>query len=152
MFSSGFKCTCATQNGLWTLDSNRILMGFLCQCMVLVILYLNQTGTMIYLIYLLCKLALLLNSINIICWICMTKKSDSSWFQFDSNVVCAVTHIRKRIFSKLACFVTFPDHFVLRIPIGNLISIIKILWFWRIVCSKLCLNAKFKRNQMKHSH
>ena len=67
------------------------------------------------------------NSIIIICWICMTKKSDSSWFQFDLNVVCTVTHIRKRIFSKLACYVTFPDHFVLRMRIGNLISIMKIL-------------------------
>ena len=37
----------------------------------------------------------------------MTKKSDSSWFQFDSNVVCTVTHIRKRIFSKLASFYDF---------------------------------------------
>ena len=60
----------------------------------------------------------------------MTKKSDSSWFQFDSNVVCAVTHnIRKRIFSKLACFVTFPDHFVLRMRIEKLISVIKIYDF-----------------------
>ena len=25
----------------------------------------------------------------------MTKKSDSSWFQFDSNILCTVTHIRK---------------------------------------------------------
>ena len=30
----------------------------------------------------------------------MTKKSDSSWFQFDSNVVCTVTFIRK-IFYKI---------------------------------------------------
>ena len=52
----------------------------------------------------------------------MTKKSDSSWFQFDSNAVCTVTHIRKRIFPKLACYVTLPDHFVLRMHIGNLIS------------------------------
>ena len=44
-----------------------------------------------------------------------------------SNELCTVTHIRKRIFSKLACYVTFPDHFVLRMRIGNLISIIKIL-------------------------
>ena len=57
----------------------------------------------------------------------MTKKSDSSWFLFDSNVVCTVTHIRKRMFSKLACYVTFPDDFVLGMHIGNLISIIKIL-------------------------
>ena len=57
----------------------------------------------------------------------MTKKSDSSWFQFDSNVVCTVTHVRKIIFSKLACYDTFPDHFVLCMRIGNLISIIKIL-------------------------
>ena len=57
----------------------------------------------------------------------MTKKSDSSWFQFDSNVVYTVTHLRKRFSSKLACYVTFPDHFVLRMRIGNLISIIKIL-------------------------
>ena len=28
----------------------------------------------------------------------MTKKRDSSLFQFDSNVVCAVTHLRKIIF------------------------------------------------------
>ena len=27
----------------------------------------------------------------------MTKKSDSSWFQFDSNVVCTVTFIRKKV-------------------------------------------------------
>ena len=67
------------------------------------------------------------HSIFIICWICMTKKSDSSWFQFDSNVVCTVTYIWKRTFSKLACYVTFADHFVLRMLIGNLISIIKIL-------------------------
>ena len=52
----------------------------------------------------------------------MTKKSDSSWFQSDSNVVCTVTYI-----SELASYVTFPDHFVLRMRIGNLISIIKIL-------------------------
>ena len=74
----------------------------------------------------------------------MTKKSDSSWFQFDSNVLCAVTHIRKRIFSKLACYVTFPEHIVLRMRIGNLISIIKILLFWRTLCTKLCLNAELK--------
>ena len=55
----------------------------------------------------------------------MTKKSDSSWFQFDLNVVCTVTYIRKRIFSKLACNVTFPGHFVLLMRTGNLISIIK---------------------------
>ena len=57
----------------------------------------------------------------------MTRKSDSSWFQFDSNVVCADTNIEKRFFSKLACYVTFPEHFVLRMLIGNLISIIKAL-------------------------
>ena len=57
----------------------------------------------------------------------MTKKGDSSWFQFDSNVLCTVTHIRKRSFSKLACYVTLTDHFVLRMRIGNLFSITKIL-------------------------
>ena len=81
----------------------------------------------------------------------MTKKSVSSWFLFDSNVVSAVTHIRK-YFSKLACFVTFPDHFVLGMRIGKLISKIKILWFWWILFTKLCLNAEFKRNRVKHSH
>ena len=34
----------------------------------------------------------------------MTKKRDSSCFQFDSNVVCTVTYNRKRIFSKLFCY------------------------------------------------
>ena len=57
----------------------------------------------------------------------MAKKIDSSWFQFDSNVVCTVTYIRKRIFTKLASYVTFSDHFVLRMRIGNRIGIIKIL-------------------------
>ena len=38
----------------------------------------------------------------------MTKKRVSSWFQFDSNVVSAVTHIRKRIFSKLFCHLPGP--------------------------------------------
>ena len=68
-------------------------------------------------------------SINLlsICWICMTKKSDSSWIQSDSNVACTVTYIKKRIFSKLACYVTFLGHFVLHMRTGNLISIIKIL-------------------------
>ena len=56
----------------------------------------------------------------------MTKKSDNLWYQFDSNVVGTVAHIRK-IFFKLACYVTFPDNFVLRMRIGNLISIITIL-------------------------
>ena len=41
----------------------------------------------------------------------MTKKGVSSWFQFASNVVSAVTNIRKINFSKLACFVTFPGPF-----------------------------------------
>ena len=57
----------------------------------------------------------------------MTKKSVSSWFQFDSNVASAVILLGKEFFSKLARFVTFPDHFVLRMHIANLISIIKIL-------------------------
>ena len=57
----------------------------------------------------------------------MTKKNDSSWFQFDSNVVYAVTYIREIFFSKLACYVTFLDHFELRMRTGNLICIIKIL-------------------------
>ena len=57
----------------------------------------------------------------------MTKKSDSSWFQFDSNVVCTVTHIRKRFFSKLACYVTFPDHFVLRLCITLADSLHKVM-------------------------
>ena len=52
----------------------------------------------------------------------MIKKSDSSWFQFDSNVVLI---LGKYFFSKLACFVTFLDHFVLHMRTGNLISIIK---------------------------
>ena len=56
-----------------------------------------------------------------ICWVCMTKKRDSSWFQFDSNVACTVIHISKRSFIKLAGDVTLPDHFVLRMRIGNLI-------------------------------
>ena len=43
----------------------------------------------------------------------MTKKSDNSWFQFDSNVVCTVSHIRKTNFSELAFYVTFLDDFVL---------------------------------------
>ena len=51
---------CATQNGLGKLDSNPTLKRFFCQCMVPVILYLNQTGTMNYLICLLCKLTFLL--------------------------------------------------------------------------------------------
>ena len=36
----------------------------------------------------------------------MTKNSNSSWFQLDSNAVCTVTHIRKIIVSKLA-YVTY---------------------------------------------
>ena len=91
-------------------------------------------------------------SIIIICWICMTKRSDNPWFQFDSTVVCAVTHIKKRIFPKLACFVIFPDHFLLPMRIGNLISIIKIFLFWQILCTKLGLNAEFKGNRVKHYH
>ena len=55
----------------------------------------------------------------------MTKKSDNSCCQFGSNVVCTVNYIKKRIFLKLACYVTFPDHFLLRMRIGNLISITK---------------------------
>ena len=42
----------------------------------------------------------------------MTKKTDSLWFQFDSNAACTVTYIRKIIFTKLTCCVTFPDHCV----------------------------------------
>ena len=39
----------------------------------------------------------------------MTKKSDSSWFQFDSNVVCTVTYIRKKIFKiHLLCHLPRP--------------------------------------------
>ena len=41
----------------------------------------------------------------------MTKKSDSSCFQFDSNVVCAVTHIRKRIFFKIGLLCHLPGPF-----------------------------------------
>ena len=37
----------------------------------------------------------------------MTKKGDSSWFQFDSNVAGTVGHIGKRKFSQLVCCVTF---------------------------------------------
>ena len=64
------------------------------------------------------------NSTIIISCICMIKKSDNSWFQFDSNVVCTVTHIRK---TKLACYGILPDHFALRMRTENVISIIKIL-------------------------
>ena len=53
----------------------------------------------------------------------MAKKSDNSCCQFDSNVACTVNYIKKMIFSKLACYVTFSDHFVLRMRIGNLITI-----------------------------
>ena len=41
----------------------------------------------------------------------MTKKSDSAWFQFDSNVVCTVTHIRKRIFFKIGLLCHLPGPF-----------------------------------------
>ena len=119
--------------------------------MVLAILHLNQAGTMSYLICLLCKLAFC-NSIIIICSIFMTKKSDRSWFQFDSNVACTVTYISKRNFSKCTCCVTFPGHFMLRMRIGNLISVIKILLFWQILWTKLYLNAEFESNQVKDSH
>ena len=67
----------------------------------------------------------------------MTKKSDSSWFQFDSNVECTVTHIRKRMFSKLACYVIFPDHLVLRMRIGNLISISKFYQYNQMLREKI---------------
>ena len=62
----------------------------------------------------------------------MAKKSDSSWFQFESNVACIVTYVSKIIFFHNGlCYVTFQDHFVLRMRIGNLIRIIKILHFDR---------------------
>ena len=41
----------------------------------------------------------------------MTKKSDSSWFQFDSKVVCTVAHIRKRIFFKIGLLCHLPGLF-----------------------------------------
>ena len=41
----------------------------------------------------------------------MTKKSDSSWFQFDSDVVCVVTHIKKRIFFKIGLLCHLPGSF-----------------------------------------
>ena len=48
--------------------------------------------------------------LSVICWICMAKKSDSSWFQFDLNVVCTVTYIRKQIFFiiRLLCHLPGP--------------------------------------------
>ena len=42
----------------------------------------------------------------------MTKKSHKSCCQFDSNAVCTVNYIEKRIFAKLACYFTFLDHCV----------------------------------------
>ena len=45
--------------GLGRVDTNQILIGFRCKYMVLIIFYLDQSGTMIYLICLLCKLALI---------------------------------------------------------------------------------------------
>ena len=41
----------------------------------------------------------------------MSKKRFSSWFQFDSNVVSAVTHVRKRIFFKIGLFCHLPRPF-----------------------------------------
>ena len=41
----------------------------------------------------------------------MTKKSNSSWFQFDSNVVCTVIHIKKRIFLKIDLSCHLPGRF-----------------------------------------
>ena len=39
----------------------------------------------------------------------MTKKCDSSWFQFDSNVVCTVTYIREKIFKiRFLCHLSGP--------------------------------------------
>ena len=41
----------------------------------------------------------------------MTKKSDSSWFQFDSNVVCTVTYIKKKTFFKIRLLCHLPGPF-----------------------------------------
>ena len=41
----------------------------------------------------------------------MTKKSDSSWFQFDSNVVCTVTHIKKKDIFKIGLLCHLPGTF-----------------------------------------
>ena len=41
----------------------------------------------------------------------MTKKSDRSWFQFDSNVVCIVTYMRKRTFPKIGSLCHLPEPF-----------------------------------------
>ena len=39
----------------------------------------------------------------------MTKKSDSSWFQFDSNVICTVTYVGKNFFKiRLLCHLPGP--------------------------------------------
>ena len=41
----------------------------------------------------------------------MTKKSDSSWFQFDSNVLCTVNYINKRKCFKISLLCYLPRPF-----------------------------------------
>ena len=69
----------------------------------------------------------------------MTKKSDSSWFQFDSSVVWPVTYIRKRIFTKTGLLCHLPGPFCVAHA------------HWKPILN-LCLNAEFKSNRVKHSH
>ena len=40
----------------------------------------------------------------------MTKESDSSWFQFDSNILCTVTYIRKKCY-KIGLLYHLPGPF-----------------------------------------
>ena len=95
--------------------------------MVLVIFYLNQTWNHELLYLFVIQINPLYDPIIITCWVCMTKKSNNSWFRFGSNVASNVAHIGKRNFLKFASYVIFLDHFVLLKHIGNLIIITKIL-------------------------
>ena len=80
----------------------------------------------------------------------MTKKSDSSWFQFDSNVVCTVTYIREKMFKiHLLCHLPGPfciphAQWKLNQHNQNFMNLSDSL--------HKCLNAEFKSNRVKHSH
>ena len=97
-----------------------------CQHIVLIMFYLNPTGTMNYII--LCYANYLSYSFIItISWISITKKGESSWSQLDSNEARAAAYFGKTNLPNLAHYLVFQGHFALRMCTYRIITIIQIL-------------------------
>ena len=122
-----FKMRMRNTNYSWKSTQQSNFDRVFCQHIVLIMFYLNPTGAMNYIISLLCKLPLIHSFIITISWISITKKSESSWSQLDSNEARAAAYFGKTNLPNLAHYLVFPGHFALRMRTYRIITIIQIL-------------------------